>query len=265
MANCTQTLTGIAKNCGNVGGVKNIYICNRAEIDKIQMSGNLITGINMYASALFMPYRFKNGQASFTSTVNAGDGNTSVTTDLTISFNRMQTATRLEITALAQADICVIIHDANDIYHFLGADEPAYLATSTGSTGSAKTDINNYQIVIRDECKTFPPMVTPNSVKNVIKDSPSTPTQGGGNTGGGNSGTGTLNIITNVNDSTMGSVTGGGTYNKGETVTVTAIANDGYRFVRWSDNVLDNPRTVKPVVSVSFTAIFEKGDEGSLE
>ena len=65
-------------------------------------------------------------------------------------------------------------------------------------------------------------------------------------------------IGTSVNDQTMGSVTGMGTYDKGTTVTLTATANQGYRFVSWGDEVTDNPRQVTADVNgVTYSAIFE--------
>lgn len=65
-------------------------------------------------------------------------------------------------------------------------------------------------------------------------------------------------IGTSVNDETMGSVTGMGTYTKGETVTLTATANAGYRFVKWGDDVTDNPRTVTADTNgATYSAVFE--------
>ena len=56
----------------------------------------------------------------------------------------------------------------------------------------------------------------------------------------------------------MGSVSGMGTYDKGTTVTLTATANAGYRFVSWGDDVTDNPRIVKAEVNgATYSAIFE--------
>ena len=56
----------------------------------------------------------------------------------------------------------------------------------------------------------------------------------------------------------MGSVSGMGTYAKGETVTLTATANEGYRFVTWGDEVTENPRTVTAEMNgVIYSAIFE--------
>ena len=65
-------------------------------------------------------------------------------------------------------------------------------------------------------------------------------------------------IGTSVNDSRMGSVSGMGTYDKGTTVTLTATANAGYRFVSWGDDVTENPRVIKAEVNgATYSAIFE--------
>ena len=55
----------------------------------------------------------------------------------------------------------------------------------------------------------------------------------------------------------MGTVTGGRTVVEGTEVTIEAIPAEGYRFVRWNDNVTDNPRTVVVVADVTYTAYFE--------
>ena len=82
---------------------------------------------------------------------------------------------------------------------------------------------------------------------------------GGGNNQGGGGGTERISISTSVNDNSMGSVTGAGTYNKGDSVTLIAMANDGYRFLCWGDEVTDNPRTIIANVNgVTYSAIFEE-------
>ena len=47
-----------------------------------------------------------------------------------------------------------------------------------------------------------------------------------------------------VNDDAKGSVSGTGTYEYGATVTVEAVAADGYELLYWSDRSTENPRTV---------------------
>ena len=60
-----------------------------------------------------------------------------------------------------------------------------------------------------------------------------------------------------ANNAEWGVVEGGGYYDNGDEATLTATANSGYRFVKWSDEVTDNPRIVVVTQDSTFTAIFE--------
>ncbi len=64
-------------------------------------------------------------------------------------------------------------------------------------------------------------------------------------------------ITVNANDTTIGSVTGSGMYYNGETVTITATANDHYYFSQWSDGNTSNPRLVTVSGEATYTAVFE--------
>ena len=55
-----------------------------------------------------------------------------------------------------------------------------------------------------------------------------------------------------------GSVIGNGIYNHGETVNISATADIGYHFVRWSDGNTDNPRSLVLTKDTELTAIFAK-------
>ena len=58
---------------------------------------------------------------------------------------------------------------------------------------------------------------------------------GGGNGGGGDSGSGyTINVF--ADPTAGGTVTGAGTYQEGQSCTVTAIVNTGYTFTSWTEN-----------------------------
>lgn len=57
-------------------------------------------------------------------------------------------------------------------------------------------------------------------------------------------------------DSTMGRVTGSGVYEEGQKVTIMAMANNGYRFVRWTDGNIDDPRTILVEADTTYTALF---------
>lgn len=71
-------------------------------------------------------------------------------------------------------------------------------------------------------------------------------------------------LTLNRNPSNGGTVSGGGTYNAGTSVRVSATPNSGWRFVRWSDG-LAQQHTVTMNANKSLTAYFEKysvtGDE----
>ena len=67
-----------------------------------------------------------------------------------------------------------------------------------------------------------------------------------------------LFLVTGLaNDDAMGYVRGGGYYAAGDTATLTAQANEGYRFVRWDDGNTTPYRDIIVTADVTVTAIFE--------
>ena len=72
----------------------------------------------------------------------------------------------------------------------------------------------------------------------------------------------TVTISTNVSPTGSGTVTGGGIYTVGQSVTLTASANSGYVFQKWNDNVTTNPRTFTATVNATYTAIFQATTPG---
>ena len=65
-------------------------------------------------------------------------------------------------------------------------------------------------------------------------------------------------ITTNVTPSGAGTVEGAGTYYENTECTLTATANHGYAFDKWSDNNTDNPRTVTVTGNATYTANFRQ-------
>ena len=57
-------------------------------------------------------------------------------------------------------------------------------------------------------------------------------------------------------DETMGTVVGAGEYAEGKTVTLTANANPGYEFVKWSNESTENPLIFEATENVTLTASF---------
>ena len=58
-------------------------------------------------------------------------------------------------------------------------------------------------------------------------------------------------------NTTMGTVTGGGTYDYNKSVTITATPKTGYHFVKWSDDNTNASRSVTVTGDASYTATFE--------
>ena len=63
-------------------------------------------------------------------------------------------------------------------------------------------------------------------------------------------------ITTLSTPESAGTVTEGGIYHYGDTLTLEALPNTGYVFKMWSDSITDNPRTVIVTDSQTFTAVF---------
>ena len=75
---------------------------------------------------------------------------------------------------------------------------------------------------------------------------------------------GKYTITVKSNNDAWGTVTGGGTYTKDTTITITANAKAGYVFVNWDDNSTDAKnatRSIKVTGNATYTAIFEAKPE----
>ena len=64
-------------------------------------------------------------------------------------------------------------------------------------------------------------------------------------------------VNTAVNPTGAGSVSGGGTYPDGTSITLTAICNPGYSFSHWNDGNTANPRTVTVNQNITYTAYYD--------
>ncbi len=84
------------------------------------------------------------------------------------------------------------------------------------------------------------------------------------------SATAVYNVMTDVNDKTMGTATGDGDYEEGTEITLTATANPGYEFVNWTDledQVVstDAAYTFTVTEEVALIANFQKSTSTALD
>ena len=97
-------------------------------------------------------------------------------------------------------------------------------------------------------------------------------TSGGSTSGEGSSGTGNSGgpsvskyiISLDVNDSSLGEVTGAGEYVEGTSVTIKATAKEGCFFSHWSDNNLSVERDINLDENKNLTAYFYSGNGESI-
>lgn len=156
---CPVTLSGLARDCAQVmGGIKTVYLANKADVASITVTSNQITGITMETSKYFHKYDFLKGAASLSSNwqISPENGTRYVQTDLVLVFAKMETTKRVEVSALAAGELCAIVEDNNGTFHFLGADNPLEISAGDGLTGAARGDRNAYSITLQDNSLDLP-------------------------------------------------------------------------------------------------------------
>lgn len=157
---CSQTLAGIARDCSsNMGGIKTVYIANFADVVSVTVTSGVVTAITMDTGKKFYKYAFSPNTSSFTSNWNVSpeNGTKYVETDLTMVFNKMDATKRLEIVALAQTEMAVIVEDNNGTMWYLGYEEGVRLTTgSDAQSGTQRGDRNGYTVVLQDVAGELP-------------------------------------------------------------------------------------------------------------
>ena len=124
--------------------------------------------------------------------------------------------------------------------------------------GEAIVSTNSYIITGLDEETDYAVVIYNNCAEGISV--PSTPVNFTTTSGGVEPTIYTVTVV--ANNPAWGTVTGSGPYAEGTTATITATANDGYRFVEWDDHNTDNPRSFTVTADMSFTATFEAVENG---
>ena len=141
-----------------MGGIVGALIANHADVSAVTVTAGKITAITMASSAKFHRYQLPRNTGSLSSnyTIDDTTGAKFVASDLVLQVNRMDTTKRIEISALAQGELAVIVKDANGSYWFLGKDAPVKASAGDGLTGTARADRNGYSITLQDNSLELP-------------------------------------------------------------------------------------------------------------
>lgn len=143
-----------------LGGIKAVYMANYKDNAFVITEGEdkLIDGsVSGFAEGVeFVKYPIRKNTASFTSTLNnSTDGASYVSTELSLVFNRMETAKRIAMQALALGECIVVAEDSNGEMWAMGVDSPVTATAGGAETGTNKSDRNAYTLTLTDESLGF--------------------------------------------------------------------------------------------------------------
>lgn len=168
---CNQTLSGIVRDCDpSMGGIIEALIANKEDVTDITVSSNQVSAITMASTKKFKKYEFRRNTGSLTSnyTIDLANGVRYVQSDLVLNFGKMDTTKRIELVALAQNDLVVIVKDANGKYWLLGYDEGVNASAADGVTGTARSDRNGYSVTLQDTSHEMPYEVDPDVIDDIV-------------------------------------------------------------------------------------------------
>lgn len=172
---CSITLKGIDFSCkDSVGGIKNIWLADwnaaAPSVSDDRYTATIKTGTP--ATYVFKLFRFRVGNGSMTSTMNADEANGTayVQTDLNVKFTKMSEDARNEVAEIFKGNVAAIVETNTGEYYGLGAEHPLTFSAGTASTGAAMGDFAGYDITVQDYCSTLPYLLD----ESLIADLPTT-------------------------------------------------------------------------------------------
>lgn len=168
MSCLNSSLLGIPLDCGNVGGLKNVWIIATDDVTAVALGTGTsesalmtVTSVDLASAKVWAKYAFRKGNASFTATGTKDDkaGTFYVTTEASLTFNRQSLDNVTEIMKLSKGTFYAILEDNNGVKHFVGYD--SYVAGgATANSGAEMAEANNYVVTLTSITDTFPKIYT---------------------------------------------------------------------------------------------------------
>ena len=146
----SMTLAGLDARCDKaLGGVKKVFVALASDTDTITANEGKV-GVTLGDEGTWFKYQFRPNTASYTTTATFNEqGGAYFTSEVSMVFGKMDTAKRMEINALAQSTLRIVVEDANGLYWVLGTEFEAQASAITGQTGTAFSDANNYTVTLQ--------------------------------------------------------------------------------------------------------------------
>lgn len=172
-------LGGIGKDCGgSKGGVTRAWIANRKS-DTFKVTKNdsgettdvtITTGESGHTGD-FNAFYFRKNTSTFTSTLNVdlANGVNYVSTEINLVFHRMCGAKRIQMNAISQSDMAVVVKDGNGKYWMFGVEDPVVATAGEGAAGTQATDGNRYSVTLTDESSDWPWELTDEDAINALE------------------------------------------------------------------------------------------------
>lgn len=170
---CCLPFQGIPADCSSsIGGIKRALISCIDSVTEVTISNDEITAITTSPQPSFKEFIFKRQTSNFSTaiTVDETAGTLYYQTTIELQFSKLETVKRLEVAALAQSDLVIIIEDANGNYWYFGYDNPVRITDGTADTGTAFGDFNGYTLTFTDYSKEPPYMVDSSIIAGLLTD-----------------------------------------------------------------------------------------------
>lgn len=134
----------------SVGGIKEIYIAEFANVQSYTASSGVITAITMVPGKKFYTFQLEKENATYTndSVGSLENGTTFYNSSVVFTMKKMSASMKNSIKVLSQARLMVIVKDANDIYHVMGLTRGADALDIKMTSGKAMGDMNGATVTI---------------------------------------------------------------------------------------------------------------------
>lgn len=159
---CVLT-TGFSLDCREgIGGIKEVYIIELANVNTITESSGVVSAITKANGKRFWKYAQVRETSSTTETINGNKQNGTLFYDQSVNIviNKRQAATRNEIMLLAKNNLIIVAVENTGKAFLYGRVNGLQLETGEAPSGTAWTDRNGYTLTFSGQETELAPEVS---------------------------------------------------------------------------------------------------------
>lgn len=144
-----------------IGGLKEVYVIEQANIDEITEVSGVVTAITKVTGKRFWKYSLVRETSNATETITGNEQNGTIFYDQTVQIviNKRTASVRNEILLLAKNFLTVIGVENSGKAFLYGREQGMQLLTGTSETGTAWGDRNGYTLPFNGKEKELAPEV----------------------------------------------------------------------------------------------------------